>query len=288
MSTSACPAKQDGERALEGPFRGWASRATMPILRRTVFRRALGRGDPHQGPSHFFFDEVRSEDTYLVSFPRSGNTFLRHLVACLLLDRAPTPADIARLVPDVHRSPPGRPPVLGPLIAKSHAPARAVPAKVVYIVRDGRAALLSYHEYLRRRGRPVPSSVDAMLSWPDVWPRPWSDHVTGWLGQLEQGQGGTLVRYEDLVDDPAGVLRRVAGVAGLAGSDDAVARAVERSSLDAMRSAERDAADGSLNFVGLSRRQWSEVFSRESLARFESACGPLLARLGYPLSSPGA
>ncbi|MGH3373092.1 MAG: sulfotransferase domain-containing protein, partial [Nocardioidaceae bacterium] len=183
-----------------------------------VGRRATGRAVPEDA---FFFDDIRPDDTYLVSFPRSGNTYLRHLVASLVLDRAPRPGDVQDVVPDVHRSPtthrPSRP---GPLVAKSHAPACRVPARVVYLVRDGRAALVSYHRYLQARGQPTPPSPDDMLAWSGVWPCCWADHVSGWLRQLEGRDESLVVRYEDLVADPKTVLREVAAVAGLACSDD--------------------------------------------------------------------
>lgn len=235
----------------------------------------------------FFFDGIRPDDTYLVSFPRSGNTYLRHLVASLVLERAPAPAELHRVVPDVHRSPSTRrPPGAGPLLAKSHSPAAVVPAKVVYLVRDGRAALLSYHRYLGQRGRPTPPGVDAMLAWPDVWPCPWPAHVSGWLRELRDREGALVIRYEDLVAQPLEALRRVALLAGIGFTDEALRRAVDDSSRVSMQATERTAPPGSLNFVGPGPLPWQEVFGSSALSRFEDECGELLSALGYPLVAP--
>jgi len=257
----------------------------MRVLRNAV-RRAHSVRRPSTDGQPFFFEPIRSGDTYLVSFPRSGNTFLRHLVASLVLDRAPAPREIATLVPDVHRTTTSaRPPGGGPLVAKSHAPVRSIPANVVYLVRDGRAALLSYYVYLQQRGRPTPAEVDAMLEWPDVWPCPWPQHVSGWLSYLATRDRSLVLRYEDLVAEPARALREVATLAEIPWTDGAIERAVEHSSVDAMRTAEGGDTPGSLNFVGTTRRGWPETFSGRALARFEAGSRPLLTRLGYPVAS---
>ena len=246
------------------------------------------RGRVADAAGRFFFDGVLPDDTYLVSFPRSGNTYLRHLMAALLLDRSPTPSEVQDLVPDVHRAPPGWRPSTGhPVIAKSHAPAADVPARIVYLVRDGRAALLSYHRYLRQRGQPAPPTADAMLDWEEVWPCRWHDHVSGWLRCLEDRPDALVVRYEDLVADPAGVLGRVAALAGLDVREGALRRAVERSTRASMRRTEAAGVPGALNFVGMAAAPWKDAFGAAALARFEIGSGDLLRRLGYPLVASG-
>lgn len=254
------------------------------LLNRAVGRAGTDRTAPVGGSSPYFFDDVRPEDTYLVSFPRSGNTYLRHLVAALALGRAPTPAEVQELVPDVHRAASRRrPSQLSPVVAKSHSPPAVVPAKVVYLVRDGRAALLSYHRYLGERGRPTPPDVDDMLAWTGVWPCPWRAHVSGWLRRLDDRGGAAVIRYEDLVDDPVAALRRVAQLAGMRFGEARLERAVKDSSRASMRAAEAMASHGSLNFVGTGAASWREAFGPAALRRFEEECADVLVRLGYPL-----
>lgn len=235
------------------------------------------------------FDEVQPDDTYLVSFPRSGSTFLRNLVTALVLDRAPTAAEVQAVVPDIHWSPSSvRPLRPGPMMAKSHAPPSVpVPARVVYLVRDGRAALLSYYRYLQQRGRPTPPHPDGMLAGFECWPCPWADHVAGWLHRVESDDASAVVRYEDLVADPAAALRGVSSLAGLACSEAQVRRAVDHSSRTSMSVAERAGGPGSLNYVGNGGRSGKGDFSPGALADFEAENGELLARLGYPAPRTG-
>ncbi|MGH9152788.1 MAG: sulfotransferase domain-containing protein [Acidimicrobiales bacterium] len=262
--------------------------AVRSLLNRAARRVGTDRTARAGGNGPYFFDDVRPEDTYLVSFPRSGNTYLRHLVAALALGRAPTPAEVQQLVPDVHRAASTRrPSQLSPLVAKSHSPPAVVPANVVYLVRDGRAALLSYHRYLGERGHPTPPGVDDMLVWAGVWPCPWRAHVSGWLHHLEDRGRAVVIRYEDLVEDPVAALRRVAQLAGLSFGDDRLERAVKDSSRASMRAAEATASHGSLNFVGTGTASWREAFGPTALCRFEEECADVLVRLGYPLVGPG-
>lgn len=257
-----------------------------PLARRLAAHRQPPTAPRHDGQPAFTFDEVRPDDTYLVSFPRSGNTYLRNLLTALVLDRRPTPADVQDVVPDIHWCDgTQRPSSEAPLLVKSHAPPSIpVPAKVVYLVRDGRAALLSYFRYLQRRGRPTPAHADDMLTWPGTWPSSWSDHVAGWLDRLGHQPGSMVVRYEDLVADPTAILGQVAGLAGLDYTEPQRRRAVGHSSRRSMRQAEQAGGPGSLNHVGLGQADlWPTVFSTEARRRFEAAHGDLLSRLGYPL-----
>ena len=224
-----------------------------------------------------------ADDTYVVSFPRSGNTYLRHLLTALILDSQPSAEDVHRVVPDIHRIKPPVRPSPGPLVVKSHAPPREIPAKVVYLVRDGRAALLSYHRYRQLRGWPGATSPDQMLEPDDVWPCPWEQHASGWLDRLQGGGRGIVVRYEDLVADPATSLGRIAELVGIPCADDGIARAVERSSFEMMRAAEWAGRPGSLNFVGTAQPPWPDVFSPPALAAFEKRARGVLTALGYPV-----
>jgi estrone sulfotransferase len=253
-----------------------------PPLGRAV-RGALAPS--RRGPrSPHLFARVRSTDTYLISFPRSGSTWLRCLLTALVRDMPVTPELVQATVPDVHRSDRShRPPGQWGLV-KSHAPYADLPARVVYLVRDGRDVMLSYWAHQRTVGR-LPSDVapGAFVLSPDVWPCPWHQHVAGWLdGCADRPDHRWLVlRYEDLERDPATGLAQVATLAGIGAKDNDVARAVERATRDRLRVAEVSAGPGSFNHLAVPRPSWPAGLSAQEITSFLGAAGPVLERLGY-------
>ena len=165
--------------------------------------RLLARRDRFAG-NPMLFSRVLASDTYLVSFPRSGSTWLRCMLTTLVHGTEVTPELVAATVPDVHRSDRTRPRHLDPLVVKSHTPFVDIPAKVVYLVRDGRDAIMSFHSLQVKRNRVAAESDPRLLFFrADAWPCPWHEHVAGWLDGLAGREPGRhiVVRYEDVVSD---------------------------------------------------------------------------------------
>src|SRR5262250_161756 len=98
---------------------------------------------------------VRPDDVFLVSYPRSGNTWTRFLVANLLHPHEPaTFANIERMVPDIYvNSQVALLRVPHPRVLKSHEPFDPRYKKVVYIVRDPRDVAVSMYHWEIKRGR---------------------------------------------------------------------------------------------------------------------------------------
>jgi hypothetical protein len=234
------------------------------------------------------FSRVLARDTYLVSFPRSGSTWLRSMLTTLAHGTEVTPELLAATVPDVHRSDRARPRGIEPLVVKSHTPFVDIPAKVIYLARDGRDALLSFH-YLQVMRERVPADTDpaAIFFRTDVWPCPWHEHVTGWLdGLAGRGPDRSLVlRYEDLVAEPARHLEAVAALAGLPAPAAVVERAVRLNARSELEAVERASGAGSLNHLGTPRPDWRDVLTPDARRRYEAVAGTALARLGYPLGA---
>ena len=232
------------------------------------------------------FSRVLARDTYLVSYPRSGSTWLRCMLTTLVHGTEVTPALVSATVPDVHRSNRARPRNVEPLVVKSHTPFVDIPAKVVYLVRDGRDAIVSFH-YLQMQRHRVPPGTDPRLAFfgDDAWPCRWHEHVTGWLDGLagRDADRYVVLRYEDLVAEPEKHLEAVARLAGLTEPAPAVELAVQLNARHELRAVERAGGAGSLNHLGTSRPDWRDVLGPEERRRYEALAGPTLARLGYPL-----
>ncbi len=95
---------------------------------------------------------VRPDDTFLVSYPRSGNTWTRFLAANLLHPQeAATFANIERLVPDAEaQSSRYMRRIPSPRTIKSHSYFDPRYPRVIYIVRDPRDVALSYYDFSRK------------------------------------------------------------------------------------------------------------------------------------------
>jgi hypothetical protein len=242
------------------------------------------------------FSRVSPEDIYLMSFPRSGNTWVRCLLTSYLYDAEVTPALVDETVPDVYRCRQS-----GEVdkrafahmgVFKSHSPYVEIPGKVVYLLRDGRDVMLSLYHYMRkmdaRSGRP-PSDISA----PDFYFRPhafgtWHEHVLEWLDGLETwpAERYMVMKYEDILADPERCLTALVEFKGLELEPARIARAVERNTKERLAEIDASAGAGALEYPALTKNSWRSVLSPEELLRYEKLAGPALVRAGYPLHSP--
>lgn len=257
----------------------------MNQLKSQIKSLVYGKYHDNQG----LFPKVTPDETYLMSFPRSGNTWLRHLITSLIHDREDYARLVRTTVPDVHRyrADGEKKPNTKPLIVKSHVPFVDIPAKVIYLVRDGREAMLSYFYLQLKNGKlkPDASPVDFYFK-DDIWPCPWHTHVAGWLDGLAtwSSERYIIIRYEDLVKSPAQQLFLLGEFIGIPVTEESVQRALELNSKDRLKNTETRDKKGRLNtVVGLDKQvQWQDVLLGEDLARYEELAGTELQRLGYP------
>lgn len=184
-------------------------------------------------------------DQLLASYPRSGNTWLRFLVASLAHPDVEVDFTfISQVVPDIHECPLRDLRQLSePRIIKTHEAWRPCYQRGVYIVRDPRAVLVSMHNYMKTQGA-VPEDVAieefaARFLEGDVPFGRWDLHVRGWLDGPENV---LVVRYEDLKNDIRGVLPRIALALGLSRDQGSIERAILQGSFDRMRQIEIDRA----------------------------------------------
>ena len=247
---------------------------------------------------------VYPDDTFIVSYPRSGNTWTRFLVANLVHPEQPvTFANIERLIPDcealssraVKRVP-------RPRIIKSHEYFDPRYKKVIYIVRDPRDVALSYYDFSRKYRHiedqyPLTSYVSdfvaGRLSSAD-WGT-WGENVASWVHTRNGRPGFLLLRYEDMLSHAERELARVACFLGVESTAELLATARERSSADRMRSLEATQAEqwvstknkrSDIPFVRTAAAGlWKEKLPDSSIAEIESAWGPLMKSLGYELTA---
>lgn len=240
------------------------------------------------------------EDLFLVEFPKSGMTWLTFLVANVNAQlsgdrRAVTFFNINDFVPDVwtnrYASVPHAP-MPGYRCFKSHASYLRQYRKVIYLVRDPRHVMASFWVFLNGLGW-WRGTLEELVADRQHGIQGWIRHVNGWLTGIDAVASFSLIRYEDLLMDTRGELKRLYGLLGLPVTDEVLAAAVARSSIERMRELESEftachPARKNRQFVrrhptGGERAQLPEHV-RELI---EHQAAPLMERLGYSRHAAG-
>ena len=231
---------------------------------------------------------VRSDDILLASYPKSGNTWTRFLIANLVHpDREVSFGNLHRLVldPDVSvkrdfdRAPP-------PRIVRTESSFDPRYRRVIYVVRDPRDVVVSQYHYLRTLASignefPLEEFVERFLAGEiNRHLGSWGENVGSWLATRSRHPGFLLLRYEDLVSGTARELTRVADFAGLPATPESIARAVERSSAEKMRESEKKQKE---NAIPAKSGGWRNDLREPQIARIETAWGDIMTCLGYEL-----
>jgi sulfotransferase family protein len=249
--------------------------------------------------------DVFPDDVFLVSYPKSGNTWTRFLVANLVYpDRNVDFSNINQLTPDPEAASKRQlARAQRPRIIKSHQFFDPRYPRVIYIVRDPRDVLLSeYHFGIKRRIIPENSLIEKYVPLflqraPDYNYGSWGENVGSWFYVRRYNPAFLCVRYEDLLSDGMRELGRIAEFLGLPPDQQRLQSALERSSADRMRELEKSQAHlwsstrqtrPDKPFVRAAKAgNWRTDLPPACVTALESAWGGLMQDLGYELSGSG-
>jgi sulfotransferase family protein len=199
---------------------------------------------------------ARRTVTWLASYPKSGNTWLRFLAANLVFGPQDSAATLGRLVPDVHEMGSVLAPPPQPMLLKTHfactprMPLYEVTSGAIYIVRHPADVMVSGFHYARRSGTTVgdaetawPRYVDEFIAhrgdprWVAMGMGSWEQNVTSWFRD-DLPFPVARVRYEDLLAAPKDAAQGLAGLLRPNASVAEIERAASDSSFERMREIE--------------------------------------------------
>ena len=245
---------------------------------------------------------VFPDDVFLVSYPKSGNTWTRFLIANLVFpEKHPDFSNINELIPDPeglakrHLDQMPRPRYL-----KSHQYFDPRYPKIIHIVRDPRDVVLSeYYFDIKRRAItedfPLETFVSRFVRGELNHPYgTWGENTATWFYTRGNSPRLLLVTYEALQSQGTHEMGRIAEFLGVSANPERIAFAIEQSSADRMRELEKK--QGHLWSSTKETRQdkpfvrsaksggWKKELSESSIAEIESAWGRLMQELGYELA----
>ncbi len=265
----------------------------QPVVRRRVVRWR------HRG--------LRPTDVLLVSYPKSGSTWLRFLLAHALTAEGADFDSVRDTVPRVGRHRRARSLLPdGGRILRTHEPVEPFLARpgqrIVYLARDGRDVALSYLAHQRRYGtfeggtsefvrRFLEGGVDNY--------GPWHDHVLAAVALQRSERADVLhVRYEDLRRDTVAELHRVLAFCGAADRGPgrpSLEEVVAANTKDGMRAKEAHSAflaskstDGTPFVRPDTELEWADLVEPDIRDRFDQVCRPALRAAGYEVDGQTA
>ena len=235
-----------------GQKRGSASGAKHIIGRllsatETLLQCSAQRFKAAQWRIHFFhlkhFGFVpRPDDIFIVTYPRSGTTWMQMILYQLTTDGSMDIPHIAEYCPWFERSLRSgrgfetRP---SPRLFKSHLPYQKIPkgpGKYIYVAREGRDVAVSYYHLYRTYQGYAGTFAEFFEQFlcGKVQFGSWFQHVRGWWEQ-RRDPNVLFLTYEELARDLEGCIRKVSAFCGLHMPAERVPGIVARCSFNFMK-----------------------------------------------------
>lgn len=242
---------------------------------------------------------VRKSDIFLVSYPRSGNTWLRFVLGTYISDKKVDWLNLERIFPDMYRcSEKFLNSLPNPRYIKSHHPYDKRFNKVIYVVRDPRDVVISYYYWNVKFNNFEDTQENFDEFFEDfVTGRirdfgTWSHNVESWINKCSaNGEKFFLLRYEDLKTNTREIIVDILTFLGEPISVKRLDKVLEWTSMSNMKAlevAQRDKSDllettnKSYNFVGSGDSgKVRKKLSRIQLNRLNNNFKETMIKFGY-------
>jgi len=241
---------------------------------------------------------LRDDAVYLVSYPRSGNTWLRFLISNYQFPNKSIDWEaIDNAVPNInsskfhnHHSEIVK--EWNPLVFMDHTRERPEYEKlrVISIYRDGRDVALSYyhlsksHPFTDKRYR-FHGTFDEFLEWFFSGAMPygtWMNHVERWAFN-KHDNNHLVIKYEEMLQNPETTLRAIIKFLGWEYDGVALKVAIEKSQYKEVKKLGLEGNKQKICRIGHtgSAGLWRKTFTAEQRELFWNTAGGVLERLGY-------
>ena len=217
---------------------------------------------------------LNENDIFLASFPRSGNTWVRNIIAHILYpkDRIQSLKDLNYLVPDLHKGIPEHMDFSAPRILKTHRPyafrhgrkIKNTYTKVIYIMRHPINVIRSLYHYKLHSNPEITLSqvVYEVVTSNNPWGASWQEHFLSWKA-MEDDIDITFIKYEDLEKT---LLEQIVNIADFIGHSISFKQAqmiASNSSIEAMIAMEEKESLREKSFEFIRRNQHKREIKEE-------------------------
>jgi hypothetical protein len=235
------------------------------------------------------------DDVVIVSYPKSGSTWLRFIIANLLkpheeVDFLGMQLSVPEISLEACRNGADFAALPSPRVMRSHALYNRRFPKVIYLLRDPRDVLLSYYHHFRKFHQFDGTLLHFLRS--DVRPVEWAQHVNSWIFENPGLDNLCLLRYEDMLSDTLAEIQKILRFAGLSRTTADIQDAVEKSGFHRLRELEDrkglgyvDHQNKEIRFIREGRKGgWQAGFGEEEKTYAKEKLGAMLIRTGYESS----
>lgn len=156
------------------------------------------------------------DDLYIVSFPKSGTTWLCTIMTNIHLKMSSTKQSVSffnmtDFIPDVNCGLRLKEKILdfpGFRVIRAHSEYHPAYQKVIYLVRDPRDVMVSYWWFRKHLGH-FSGGLSEFIRSEAYGIDTWCRHVQGWVEKTPAMTSIDFVRYEDLRQDPLKAMNRI-------------------------------------------------------------------------------
>ena len=260
----------------------------MSLLLKALNRKKKSRG------SFVAQFPYREDDIVLASYPKSGSTWLRFIVTALQadgeIDFLKTQLSVPELSNDAVRHGVDFEALPRPRFMRTHAEYIAQCPRVIYLLRDGRDVMVSFYFHYRKFQAFAGTFLEFLNH--DNLPWKWDNHVESWIFSNPTLERVCVLRYEALLADTFGEVKKALRFAGVSIEDEQLRKAINECTFEKMKAVEKqhglgytDPGDPKIAFVRKGGHgNWRELFGDAEKQAFKERYGKALVKCGYESS----
>jgi hypothetical protein len=183
-----------------------------------------------------------NSDIFLVSYPKSGNTWLRHLIGNYIYKGEMDFTNGHLFMPDLHYNPEQIDKItFTPRFIKSHESYRKEYKKVIYVIRDVRSIAISYYYFMLKVGQikkelTLEEYLNRNFLTGNVPFGDWQEHVTSWTSN--KSKSILVIRYEDMLENIKEEFKKILTFCNFPIVESDLKIAIEKSSFEEMKNDE--------------------------------------------------